>query len=274
MIFAQFLVFLMGSFSAHAQAPFEWQTGFQIPATPVMQRIVEVHNFVFYIMVAIVLFVFVMLLIIVLRYRASRNPIPSQVTHNTPLEIIWTIVPVIIVLIIAVPSLRLQFFMARIQDPELTIKVVGHQWYWEYIYPDHKIEFESRMIPSSDLSKEQIRLLSVDKPVVIPSKTNVRILTTSQDVIHSWAVPAFGVKKDTVPGRLNETWVRVDKEGVYYGQCSELCGADHGFMPIEVHVVSKAHFEQWLLKNKQPEVSSAAPLAKDAKSLKDQTHGT
>lgn len=255
-----------------AQVPLPWQMGFQSAATPVMQRIVEVHNFVFYIMVAVVLFVFLMMLIIVLRFRASKRPKPSNVTHNTPLEVIWTVIPVIIVLVIAFPSLRLQFFMARIHDPELTIKVVGHQWYWEYIYPDHKIEFESRMIPNQEIGKQQVRLLSVDKPIVIPAQTNVRILTTSQDVIHSWAVPAFGIKKDTVPGRLNETWVRVEKEGVYYGQCSELCGADHGFMPIEVHVVSKAHFHQWLEKHKHAVTNTPQQTPQTAS--KDKAHAT
>lgn len=249
--------------SVQAQLPLPWQTHFQPAATPVMRQIVSLHDFIMVIMIGIVLVVFTLLMIIVWRFRASKNPIPSKVSHNTPLEVIWTIIPVIIVIIIAIPSLRLQFYMARIHEPELTIKVVGHQWYWSYEYPHHNVEFDSRIIPSQDIEKDQIRLLSVDRPLVVPVNTNIRVLTTSDDVIHSWTVPAFGIKKDTIPGRLNETWMRITKEGTFYGQCSELCGPQHAFMPIEVKVVSKAHFAQWLEKNKSGE-RSVIPTDKQA----------
>ncbi len=213
-----------------------------------MSRIVDLHDTVTAVMLGIVVLVVFLILGTVWRFHHTRNPYPSGVRHNTFLEILWTAIPVVIVLGIAVPSLNLQFYMDKTHEPDITIKVTGHQWYWGYEYIDYSINFESRMLNGEDLKPKDKRLLSVDNPLVIPVNTNVRVLTTSADVIHSWAVPAFGIKKDTIPGRLNETWMRVTREGTYFGQCSELCGSGHGFMPIEVRVVSVSKFHDWLRK--------------------------
>ena len=194
------------------------------------------------------------------RYSRKANPNPSKNAHNTTIEIIWTVVPVIILIAIAIPSFRLHFdCMHSIGctedgepvDPDLTLKVIGYQWYWNYEYPEHEIQFDSYMKQEADLEPGEPRLLAVDNPIVVPVNANVRLLLTGGDVIHAWAMPAFGVKQDTVPGRLNETWFRAEKEGTYYGQCSELCGRLHGFMPIQVEVVSQAKYEAWLDNAKQ-----------------------
>ena len=248
------LLVMVGLFASDvfADQPHNWQFGFQEAATPVMERVNDIHNFILFIIGAVGVLVTALLTIVIFRFREKKNPNPSKVTHNTMLEIVWTLVPCLLVISIAIPSLRLLYFMDKTEQPELTVKVVGHQWYWRYVYPEHEFEFESRMIPDDqiDKSKGQLRLLSVDNALVVPVGTNVRVLTTAEDVLHSFAVPSFGVKKDTVPGRLNETWFRVNKEGVYYGQCSELCGMQHGFMPIEIRVVSKDQFKTWLVEAK------------------------
>ena len=195
----------------------------------------------------IVLFVLGLLLYVMVRFRAGRNPVLSKTTHNTLVEMLWTVIPVVILVIVAIPSFRLIYFADVVPQAEMTLKVVGHQWYWSYAYPDHgDIAFDSVMIADEDLAPEQPRLLSVDNRVLLPVDTTVRIILTADDVLHSWAVPAFGVKMDTVPGRLNETWVRIERAGVYYGQCSELCGVNHGFMPIVVEAVSKESFARWV----------------------------
>lgn len=244
-----FLPFSQG----YANQPKSWQMGFQEAATPVMETITRFHNFLLMFMVAVVAVVLGLLIYVVLRYNAKVNPVPSKTTHHPFLEIIWTVVPVIILLIIGVPSIKLIYFSKEVKDPEITLKAVGHQWYWSYEFPKEGIEFESRLIPDEDINtaQGQVRLLSVDNPVYLPVNTVVRVLTTSQDVLHSWAVPSFGVKKDSVPGKLNETWVKVTKEGTFYGQCSELCGMNHGFMPIEIHVVSREAYEKWLREMKE-----------------------
>lgn len=236
-----------------ANEPQPWQMHFQSAATPVMKRIVSLHDTVTFVMFGIVVLVVFLILVTVWRFHHRRNPHPSTTRHNVLLEVVWTAIPVVIVLAITVPSVRLQFYMDKVHNPELTIKVTGYQWYWGYEYPEYGIGFESRMLEGEDLKPADKRLLSVDQPLVIPVNTNVRILTTAADVIHSWAVPAFGIKKDTIPGRLNETWVRVSREGTYYGQCSELCGSGHGFMPIEVQVVSKSKFQDWVRKHEKPD---------------------
>jgi cytochrome c oxidase subunit 2 len=185
----------------------------------------------------------------VYRYRASRNPEPSKVTHHTLLEIIWTLIPVLVLIVIGIPSIKLLYFADKVEKADMTIVAVGHQWYWTYEYPDEEVEFESYMIKDEDIKPGQYRLLSVDNPVYIPVGATVKVLVKSEDVIHSFAIPAFGMKLDAVPGRTNETWFRVDKEGRYYGQCSELCGKDHGYMPIEINVVSKENYQGWLKQN-------------------------
>jgi len=226
--------------------------GFQEAATPVMEQITQFHEMLLIIIFAIGIFVTLLLFFVIFRFRESANPNPSKTSHNTLIEVVWTLIPVIILVVIAVPSFKLLFYMDRTNDAEMTLKVVGHQWYWSYVYPDHdNIEFDSYMVKEADLKPGQLRLLDVDNPVVIPVDTNVRILVTSADVLHSWAVPAFGVKQDTIPGRLRETWVRVTKPGKYYGQCSELCGTGHGFMSIVVKAVSKEEFKEWVAKAKE-----------------------
>ncbi len=237
---------------ANAAEPKPWQMNFQPAATPVMEKITEFHNLLLTVEVGIVIFVLALMLIIIFKFNAKSNPEPSKVTHNTPLEVIWTVIPIVILIIFSVPSMKLLFFMDKAQNPEMTLKIVGHQWYWSYQYPDHGgFEFDSNMIPDEEIKPGQRRLLDVDNQVVLPANTEVRLLMTSEDVIHNWAIPAFGVKLDTVPGRTNETWVKVTKPGTYYGQCSELCGVNHGFMPVAVKVVSKDEFKQWVTKAKK-----------------------
>jgi cytochrome c oxidase subunit 2 len=198
---------------------------------------------------AITLFVLVLLVIVVVRFNERNNPTPSATTHNVPLEIVWTVIPVLILIIVAVPSLKLLYFTDRVENAELVVKVTGNQWNWDYEYPDHDgLSYKSIMLKDADIdtSKGQHRLLSADYPMVIPVDTTVQFIVTASDVLHSFAMPAFGVKVDAVPGRLNETWTKVTKTGTYYGQCSELCGKDHAFMPIEVRVVPKEDFAAWV----------------------------
>jgi cytochrome c oxidase subunit II len=233
--------------TALADQPKDWQTGLQAAATPTMERINSFHNMLVYIIVAISLFVLALMVYAMVRFRKSANPTPSRTTHNTMVEVLWTVVPIVILVTIAVPSFRLLYFADRAANPEMTVKATGHQWYWSYEYPDHgDFSFDAIMVPDSEIKAGQVRLLSTDNAVVVPVDTDVRLLTTSADVIHSWAMPAFGVKLDANPGKVNETWFRVTKTGTYYGQCSELCGVNHGFMPIEIRAVSKAEFTRWV----------------------------
>lgn len=235
--------------TALANEPLPWAKGLQNPATPTMVRINEFHDLLLYIIVGICVFVFGLLLFILLRFNAKANPTPSQTTHNTMLEVLWTVIPVIILVIIAVPSLKLLYYSDRIAEPEMTIKITGYQWYWGYEYPDHdNLSFNAYMIPDDeiDTARGQRRLLSTDNQLVLPVDTDIQILVTATDVLHSVAVPAFGIKIDAVPGRLNETWTRIEREGTYYGQCSELCGQGHAYMPIEVRAVSKEDFADWV----------------------------
>lgn len=250
-IFLSSLFMILLGRSVTANAPTPWQMGFQEAATPVMEKIVDLHNYALMISVAICVLVLILLLVIVVRFRASKNPTPSKTTHNTVLEIIWTLAPVVVLVTIAIPSFRLLYFMDRTDNPDLTLKVTGHQWYWHYDYPQEKIAYDSYMVADKDLKPGDLRLLEVDNDVVVPVNANVRVLFASADVLHSWAVPAFGIKQDTIPGRLRETWFKVQKEGVYYGQCSELCGPNHGFMPIRVRVVSKDAYRAWLMEAKK-----------------------
>ena len=225
-----------------------YQLGFQESVTPVADQIHSFHNMMLWIISGITIFVMLLLAYVMIRFRAGAHPVPSSTTHNVPLEIVWTVIPVLILIIIAVPSLKLLYFTDRIENPELTLKVTGNQWNWSFEYPDFEgLSFSSYMIPTKDLdaSKGQQRLLSTDNQIVLPVDTTVQFVITASDVLHSFTVPAFGIKVDAVPGRLNETWAKVTKTGTYYGQCSELCGKDHAFMPIEVRVVSKEDFTAW-----------------------------
>jgi cytochrome c oxidase subunit 2 len=227
-------------------APTPWQLNFQPAASPVMDMIESLHDLLLFVIVAISAFVLALLAYACIRYRASRSPVSSRRTHNSVLEIAWTAIPVLILVVIAIPSFKLLYFMDRAVNPEMTLKAIGHQWYWSYEYPDNgNFTFDANMIADQDLAEGQPRLLEADNRVVLPVDTDVRLLTTATDVIHSWAVPALGVKMDSVPGRLNETWLRIEQPGIYYGQCSELCGDYHGFMPIKIEAMSKEDFEAW-----------------------------
>ncbi|MBN9590552.1 MAG: cytochrome c oxidase subunit II [Alphaproteobacteria bacterium] len=231
-----------------AALPFDYEIAMQPAASPVMTQIEDFHRLLFWIILAVCLFVLALLVWIVIRYRAGANPVPSKVHHNTILEVVWTIIPVIILVIIAVPSFRLLYFEADIPKPDVTIKAIGKQWYWSYEYPGAKgFTFDSLILSDADDAKEgKPRLLGVDNPIYVPVNKVIEIQTTGADVIHSWALPQMGVKMDAVPGRVNQTWFKATRTGVYYGQCSELCGAKHAFMPIEVHVVSDADYAAWL----------------------------
>jgi cytochrome c oxidase subunit 2 len=233
--------------TAAAQAPTDWEVDFQTALSPSMERIVDFNFMVTIIIVVISAFVFGLMAWIVYRYNARRNPTPSKTTHNTMLEVAWTIVPVIILLVIAVPSFRLLYYVDSVEDADMTLKAIGHQWYWSYEYPDHgDFTFDALMLEDDELEEGQPRLLATDTAVVLPVGAKIRLLTTADDVIHSWAVPALGVKMDSVPGRVNETWFQINREGTYYGQCSELCGTLHGFMPIMVEAVSQEEFDAWV----------------------------
>ncbi len=233
--------------AAWAQQPTPWQLGFQEPATPFARAADAFHNGMLILIFGIAIFVLLLLLYTMWRFRAGRNPNPSQTTHNTLLEILWTGIPVLILVIVAVPSFRLLFLSDAVADADMTIKAIGRQWYWTYEYPDHgDFVFDSFMVADEDLEPGQPRLLATDNNVVVPVNTKIRLLTTSSDVLHSWAVPAFFIKMDAVPGRTNEIWFEADRTGMFYGQCSELCGSGHGFMPITVEVVSKEEFDAWV----------------------------
>ena len=257
------LVFGGAAFAEMGQpAPWEWKL--QEAATPVMENIIWFHNFLFWLITIITLFVLALLAIVAVKFNARKNPIPSKTTHNTLIEVAWTIIPVLILVSIAIPSFRLLFQELDIPKADLTIKATGNQWNWTYAYPDDKIEFTSIMLSDAERAKinpPPPRLLGVDNEVVVPVNKVIRVQTTGADVIHSFAVPAFGIKIDAIPGRLNETWFKATKEGIYYGQCSELCGKDHAFMPIAVRVVSEQEFTTWAAQAKQKYASGqdAAP---------------
>ncbi len=232
--------------------PTPWQIGLQDAATPVMADIIGFHTFVLWIITAITIFVLALLLIIMIRFNARSNPTPSRTTHNTPIEVVWTIVPVIILVLIAIPSFRLLFTETDVPTPDLTVKATGKQWYWSYAYPDNgNFEFDSLLVQEKDLKPGDLRLLTVDNEMVVPVNKVVHVLVTGADVIHSFAVPSFGIKIDAVPGRINDTWFKATTTGVFHGQCSELCGKDHSFMPITVRVVSDSDFTAWATQAKQ-----------------------
>lgn len=236
--------------SGMAGEPQPWAISFQQAVSPTMERITSLAGFINGVIVFITALVCVLLLYACIRFRADRNPKPAAWSHNTPLEVAWTAIPAVILLLIAIPSFRLLYYMDRVKDADLTLKIVGHQWYWTYEYPDHDFKFDSNMVQAEDLKPGQPRLLTADNALVVPAGVPIRLQMTADDVIHSWSVPAFGVKTDAVPGRLNETWVQVDKPGEYYGQCSQLCGVNHGFMPVHVKAVPKEEFAAWVTQAK------------------------
>ncbi len=250
-----------GAAMAATGQPQPWQLGFQPGATPVMDDVIWFHDFLLWIIAAIALFVLALLVIIMIKFNARANPVPSRTTHNTTIEVIWTVVPVLILVTIAVPSFRLLFYQLNVPKADVTVKATGKQWFWTYSYPDSKFEFDSLMVQDKDLKAGQPRLLTVDNEMVVPVNKVVKVLTTGADVIHSFAVPSFGIKIDAIPGRVNETWFKAERVGTYYGQCSELCGRDHAFMPIVVHVVSEKDYTAWLdqAKNKYASTDDSAP---------------
>lgn len=226
----------------------DWQWGFQTPSSPIMERVASFYDlWLLPMMIVISVIVLGLMVYILWRFNRRANPEPSGNTHNVALEMVWTLVPVAILVAISIPSLRLLYYEERIPETEMTLKVTGHQWYWSYEYPDHGgIAFDALMVDDADLQAGQPRLLATDGQVYLPVDTKIRVQVTSGDVIHAWALPAAGVKMDAVPGRLNELWVELTRPGVYYGQCSELCGQLHGFMPIEVVAVERGEFDAWV----------------------------
>ena len=246
------LVDAVANAGAHAAGIDRWQLGFQEAVTPVMRLINDFHNLLLVITFAIAIFVFALLIFCLIRFNAKANPVPSATTHNTLIEILWTVVPIIILMVIAVPSIKLLYLQREIPKADFTIKAIGNQWNWTYEYPDHGgFSFTSFMVENKDLKQGQPRLLAVDNNVVVPVGKTIRVIVTASDVIHGWAIPAFGIKMDGVPGRLNETWFKAEKTGIFYGQCSELCGVRHAFMPIAVEVVSEQKFKEWVAQAKK-----------------------
>jgi cytochrome c oxidase subunit 2 len=231
-----------GTAFAELGQPAPWEFRLQQAGSPVMENIISFHNWLLIVITVIVLFVLGLLIAVVVKFNARANPVPSRTTHNTLIEVIWTLAPILILGAIVIPSFKLLFFELDVPKADLTIKATGKQWYWTYSYPDNgKFEFDSLLAQD-----KQPRLLGVDNEMVVPVNKVIRVQTTGADVIHSFAVPAFGIKIDAIPGRLNETWFKATKTGMYYGQCSELCGKDHAFMPIAVRVVSDQEFAAWV----------------------------
>jgi len=232
---------------AWAAEPRNWQLGMQPSATPVQERLAAFHDELLVIISLITVFVLGLLLYVMVRFHHSRNPVPTRTSHNTVIEILWTVIPVLILVVIAIPSFKLIYYMDRVPKADMTIKVTAHQWYWSYAYPDQGgFEFNSNLIPDNELKPGQKRLLDVDNPLVVPAGENVRVQVTGTDVIHSWFVPSFGVQEYAIIGRLNESWFNVEKPGTYYGECNQICGINHAFMPIKVVALARPEFEQWL----------------------------
>jgi cytochrome c oxidase subunit II len=237
---------------ALAAEPREWELGLQPAASPVRERIDTLHDALLIIITLISIFVLGLLLYVILRFNARRNPMPSKTSHNTLLEVLWTAVPILILLGIAIPSFKLLYYVDRAQKADMTLKVTGHQWYWTYEYPDQgNITFDSNMIPEDKIQPGQKRLLDVDNQVVVPVGTTIRILVAGTDVIHSWFVPSVGVQEYAVVGRTNESWMLINEPGTYYGQCNQICGLNHPFMPIAIKAVPKDEFDQWVVEAKK-----------------------
>jgi len=256
-----------------ANQPKDWQLGFQKSASETMNDIVWFHDYMLLpVITAITVFVLFLIGYTCIRFRASKNKEASTTSHNTTIEVIWTLVPCLILIVLAVPSFKVLYSQDEIPKAEVTIKAIGYQWYWGYEYPDENIIFDSYMIDEKDLKEGQPRLLAVDNEVFVPVNKVVKVMITANDVLHAWALPSFGVKRDAVPGRINETWFKADRTGTFYGQCSELCGIKHAFMPITVNVVSEEDYNQWLEKAKiefaKEEIDNNIKVAKQIKEIK------
>ena len=247
-----FILSLIFPLKAFNDAPEPWQMGFQDPATPIMQGIIDLHHDVLFFVIFVATFVFWMISRTLYHFNAHRNPLPEKIIHGTAIEIAWTLTPSLLLVLIAIPSFALLYSLDEVVDPAVTLKAIGHQWYWSYEYSDYtqsddqSIAFDSYMIPDDELELGQLRLLEVDNRVVVPVNTHIRVIITAADVLHSWAVPSLGVKCDAVPGRLNQIPLFIKREGVFYGQCSELCGVNHSFMPIVVEAVSLDNYISWV----------------------------
>jgi cytochrome c oxidase subunit 2 len=252
-LLAAAFIWLAAITPAQAFEPKPGDIGLQDPASPNMERLHAFHdNILLWVITAIVAFVFVLLVWVCLRYNAKANPVPSKTTHNVLLEVVWTILPVVILLVIAIPSYKLLYYLDRTAEPDMTLKVSGYQWGWTYTYPDYQdIEFNADIIADDELDQyipdgKGRRLLETYNPIVLPVDKNVQVLMTASDVIHAWTIPAFGIKKDAVPGRTNEAWFRATVPGIYYGQCSEICGINHSAMPIAAYAVTPEEFDAWI----------------------------
>ena len=268
-----YALFFFGPTALLANEPKDWQLGFQKSASKSMDDIVWFHDYMLVpIITAITAFVLFLLLYVCVRYRASKNQVPSTTSHNTLIEVIWTLVPCLILIVMAVPSFKVLYSQDEIPKADVTIKAVGYQWYWGYEYPDENIIFDSYMIDEKDLKENQPRLLAVDNAVYVPVNKVVKVMITANDVLHAWALPSFGVKRDAIPGRINETWFKADRTGTFYGQCSELCGIKHAFMPITVNVVSEEEYNEWLeeakVKFAKEEINNIIKVAKKIKEIK------
>jgi cytochrome c oxidase subunit 2 len=248
--------------TAYAAEPQPWQLGLQDPAGSIAERATSLHNMLLVIITVISLFVLGLLVYVCVRFRASANPKPSKTSHNTIIEILWTVVPVLILVVIAVPSFQLLYYMDKTKDTEMVIKVTGNQWYWNYEYPDENISFDSYLVDEEDLGEDQIRLLSVDNPLVVPAGTRIKLLVTGNDVMHSFFVPSLAVQIYSIAGRINEAWIDVP-EGTkkYYGQCNQICGVNHAYMPIVVQALNEADYAEWLLNAKEEFASVEIPSA-------------
>lgn len=245
------LAAMIGMFAAPAMAqqPTPWQLGFQEAHSPIMEQMTSFHNFLLWIIFAISIFVLILLLYVIVRFREKKNPVPSKVTHNTTIEVLWTVIPVVILFVIGFYSLPLLYATDDTANADVTVKVIGRQWYWSYEYPDHgDFTFDAFMVPEDELKPGQPRLLATDEDLVLPVGKKIRVLVTSSDVLHAFAMPSLGSKVDAVPGRTNETWFLINEPGMYYGQCSELCGAGHAFMPLAIRAVPEAEFNAWVTK--------------------------
>ena len=236
---------------ASAQVPKPWQMGMGQSFSPVKERIVDLHSLMLVIITGITVFVAVLLLWVMLRFNEKAHPTPSRTSHNTALEVAWTLIPVLILVVIAIPSFRLVYYEDRTQEADLTIKVTGHQWNWEYTYPDNNgLNFSSYIVPDDQLKPGQLRLLEVDNELVVPAGKNIRVLTNSVDVIHSFFVPSLGMQRYAIPGRAIETWFNATKPGTYHGECNQVCGTNHSRMPIVIHAVTPVEFDAWLAEAK------------------------
>ena len=258
LVFASFAMMVAGA--ASAAEPAAWQLGLQEPAGSIAEKADSLHNLLLVVITAISVFVLGLLVYVCWRYRASANPVASKTSHNTTIEILWTVIPVLILVVIAVPSFRLLYYMDQTKDTDMVIKVTGNQWYWNYEYPDEELSFDSYMISEDEITEEQIRLLSVDYPMIVPEGTRIKLLVTGNDVMHSFFVPSLAVQIYSIAGRVNEAWIDVPMgEKTYYGQCNQICGVNHAYMPIVVKAVSKEDYAAWLLEAKEEFASVQMP---------------